>query len=120
VVVPSRETPDGRAEGSPVVTKEAQAVGVPVVATDTGGMAETIPPRYRAELVPGDDPDALASRIVALARDPDGRRERAQAGRAWVEQKFDARSLTRRMLEVYARLAGDGVPRCAGGRVPHA
>jgi glycosyltransferase involved in cell wall biosynthesis len=38
--------PDGEAEGSPVVTKEGLAVGVPIVATSSGGLPETIPPAY--------------------------------------------------------------------------
>jgi glycosyltransferase involved in cell wall biosynthesis len=104
LVAPSRAMPSGAAEGSPVVTKEAQAIGIPVVATDTGGMAETFPPEHRADLVPGDDPDALAAQIIALARDGPARRARARVARAWVEREFDAEVLAGRTLALYERL----------------
>lgn len=106
LAMPSRAMPDGVAEGSPVVTKEAQAIGVPVVATDTGGIAETVPPEHRAALVPGDDPAALARAVAALLGDPAARAERARAARAFVEAEFDAAQLARRTVALYARLAG--------------
>ncbi len=97
--------PDGQAEGSPVVTKEAQAVGVPVVATDTGGIAETVPPEHRDDLVPSDDPPALADAVSRLLAHADARRDRAQRARAWVEEQFDATALARRTVALYHRLA---------------
>jgi len=104
-VMPSRAMPDGQAEGSPVVTKEAQAVGVPVVATDTGGIAETVPPEHRGDLVPSDDPVALADAVTHLLMHARERRERAQRARAWVEEQFDATELARRTVALYHRLA---------------
>jgi glycosyltransferase involved in cell wall biosynthesis len=106
LVAPSRVMPSGAAEGSPVVTKEAQAVGVPVVATHTGGMAETVPPGHRPYLVAGDDSEALAARVLGLACDPVARRSRAVEGRRWVEERFDAVVLARRTLSTYERLVG--------------
>jgi colanic acid/amylovoran biosynthesis glycosyltransferase len=103
-VMPSRAMPDGAAEGSPVVTKEAQAVGVPLVATDTGGIAETVPPEHRPHLVPGDDPAALADAIARLLLDPGIRAERARHAREWVEREFDATRLARRTVRLYERL----------------
>jgi colanic acid/amylovoran biosynthesis glycosyltransferase len=105
VIMPSRAMPDGQAEGSPVVGKEAQAAGVALVATDTGGIAETIPPAHRADLAPGDDPAALAARVSALLDDPAARRRRAQEARRWIEEQFDQRRLAQRTVELYARLA---------------
>jgi colanic acid/amylovoran biosynthesis glycosyltransferase len=104
-VMPSRAMPDGAAEGSPVVTKEAQAVGVPLVATDTGGIAETVPPEHRPDLVPGDDPPALADAVTRLLLDPEARVERARRAREWVEREFDATALARRTVRLYERLA---------------
>jgi glycosyltransferase involved in cell wall biosynthesis len=102
LVVPSRTTPDGQREGSPVITKEALAVGVPIVATRSGGISETIPPAQRSELVPEEDPGALAAGILARLADRSDWEDRALSGRAWVEQEFDWRVLGRRLANVYA------------------
>jgi glycosyltransferase involved in cell wall biosynthesis len=114
-VMPSRRMPDGEVEGSPVVTKEALAVGVPVVATRNGGLPETIPPRYRDELVAEDDPEALADRIIALLEDRPSWPERAREGRRWVEHEFAWAALGRKTAEIYGQ-ALDGAP-ADGGRV---
>lgn len=104
LVMPSRMTADGEAEGSPTVLKEALAVGLAVVATDNGGTVEVLPPEHRAEIVPEDDPDALAERIAALIADRDSWGARAAAGRRWVETEFDAERLAERLAERYAAL----------------
>ena len=64
VVVPSQVMPGGLEEGSSVVAKEAQATGVPVVATRVGGIPETLPPELRHELVQPGEGAALAAGIV--------------------------------------------------------
>jgi colanic acid/amylovoran biosynthesis glycosyltransferase len=105
LVMPSRALPDGQAEGSPVVTKEAQAIGIPLVATDTGGIAETVPPDHRGDLAPGDDPAALAAAIERVLSDPGAAIARARHARAWVEEQFDSERLARRTVALYERLA---------------
>lgn len=105
LVMPSRAMPDGQAEGSPVVTKEAQAIGVPLVATDTGGIAETVPPDHRDDLVTGDDPQALAAAVTRLLADPALRAARARRAREWVELEFDSERLARRTIALYERVA---------------
>jgi glycosyltransferase involved in cell wall biosynthesis len=101
MVMPSRELPSGEAEGSPVVLKEALAVGVPVVATRTGGTEEVVPPDFRDELVPGDDAHALAERIDAVLDDAAAWPERARIGREWVAAQFDWQRLGRRTAAIY-------------------
>jgi glycosyltransferase involved in cell wall biosynthesis len=106
MVAPSRTMPSGEAEGSPVTTKEAQAIGVPLVATDSGGTGETIPPEHRADLARPNDPDALAERILALLHDRGAREDRARVARAWMEERFDARMLAQRTRELYEEITG--------------
>jgi glycosyltransferase involved in cell wall biosynthesis len=69
VAIPSIEL-GGRAEGAPVVAREALAAGVPVVASATGGLAD-VP---GIALVPPGDPGALAAALdhtLAHPRSPD-------------------------------------------------
>ena len=68
VVVPSRVTPSGRTEGTPLIALEALAAGVPVVASSVGGLRALAP---AARLVRPEDPEALAAELArALASPP--------------------------------------------------
>lgn len=67
-----------RTEGLPRVLLEAMAVGVPCLATAVGGVPEVLAP---SELVPVDDPAALASAIDAVAEDAPRRRRISAAQR---------------------------------------
>ena len=57
-------------EGLPVALMEALAVGLPVVATAVGGVAEQMHDEVDALLVPPNDPEALAAAIERVVVDP--------------------------------------------------
>ena len=98
LVVPSVVAPDGDRDGAPVAAVEAMALGVPVVASDVGGLPELVGPD-RGRLVAPGDPAALRSAIDALlAMDADERAAMGRAGRAWVERCADRAALARRLL----------------------
>ena len=59
-----------RFEGLCLAVIEAQAAGVPVVATSVGGIRETVVDGETGLLVPVDDPEALADAIVRLLEAP--------------------------------------------------
>jgi glycosyltransferase involved in cell wall biosynthesis len=60
------------------------------VSTNNGGPAETVMDGVTGCLVPPEDPDALADRVLALLRDPVLRQRMGQAGRAHVLANFTA------------------------------
>ncbi|QOY62011.1 glycosyltransferase family 4 protein [Lysobacter sp. H21R4] len=63
VVVPSRRI--GRVEEAfGLVAAEAMALGIPVVATDTGGLTEVLGGGRFGRLVPSDSPEDMAKQIV--------------------------------------------------------
>jgi glycosyltransferase involved in cell wall biosynthesis len=68
-VVPSRVTSGGRTEGTPAIALEALAAGVPVVASAVGGLCG-LAGRPGVQLVPPDDPRALAGAIDRALADP--------------------------------------------------
>ncbi|WP_409461650.1 glycosyltransferase family 4 protein [Amycolatopsis sp. GA6-003] len=91
-------------EQQPLVVAEAMAAGKPVVATDTGGVADLLGPDGCRYLVPPGNVSALAERLRALFADPaPGRIGAALAARAQERHTPDA--CARRHLELYAGLA---------------
>ena len=68
VVVPSRWY-----ENQPMVVLEALARGVPVVGSALGGMPELIEPGATGDLVPANDPHALAAALAPYLRRPAAR-----------------------------------------------
>jgi glycosyltransferase involved in cell wall biosynthesis len=72
-VCPSREEAFG------IVLLEAGAMGVPVVATSVGGIPEFVIDRSNGLLVPPDDVDSMAARILELIETPSLRATLAQS-----------------------------------------
>jgi L-malate glycosyltransferase len=62
-------------EGLPIALMEALVLGLPVVATDVGGIAELVTDGRDAVLVPAGKTRRLADALTALARDPARRAE---------------------------------------------
>ena len=62
------------AEGIPVSIMEAMAVGVPVVASDVGGIAELVHDHSTGRLVPAGDDGRLADALAAAIHDEPVRR----------------------------------------------
>lgn len=69
-----------RAEGTPRVLIEARAFGCPVIATNVGGVPDSVTHNVDGLIVPPQDPNALASAIVRIATDPHLRQRLAIAG----------------------------------------
>jgi glycosyltransferase involved in cell wall biosynthesis len=77
--LPSRVLPDGRTEGAPTVVLEAQAAGLPVVASRVGGTPDLVRDGEDGLLVPPDDPAALRRALERVRAEP-GLRARLAAG----------------------------------------
>jgi glycosyltransferase involved in cell wall biosynthesis len=93
-------------EGLPVALMEALAIGLPVVATDVGGVGEAITDGVNGVLVPARDPIALADAIQSLVDDP-GRRRRLAAGAEASAGRFDIRRTVARIETIYRSVAGE-------------
>ncbi len=102
-VMPSVRASDGAEEGQGMVLLEAQASGLPVVATKSGGIPESVPEGMA--LVAERDINGLASMIVdTLQRVQQGGVD-GEAGYRHVRQHFEIGALNRALLELYERLA---------------
>ncbi len=96
-------------EGLNTATLEAMSVGIPVVVTDVGGMREAVTDGVDGFVVPPRDPDAIANALLAIAKDPERRRQMGAHGRQRVEADFNITTCTRTMNEEYNRLIDDRV-----------
>lgn len=87
-------------DNSPNSVCEAQVLGVPTVATHVGGVSSLFPPEMRADLVPANDPFALADRIRSVFRDP----SRAIVPIGFARARHDPKLLVGRLLRIYERV----------------
>jgi glycosyltransferase involved in cell wall biosynthesis len=71
-----------------LVIVEAMALGRPVIATGGGGPSEIIASEAHGLLVPPEDPAALASAIIGLAQDREGRQRLGARARERVRETF--------------------------------
>ncbi len=92
-----------RFEGSSLVTLEAMAHGLPVVATRAGGIPDKVDASTGWLVEPGDG-DALADALRQAAAEPAARTGRGRAARARVEERFAWPTLVGRTLAVYEEL----------------
>lgn len=90
------------AEGTPLSVMEAQASGVPVVATHVGGVPEIVVIGETGLLVPPGDAEALANSITTLLDDPQMHARFSHAARERMIVHF---SLASRQAKLAARLA---------------
>jgi colanic acid/amylovoran biosynthesis glycosyltransferase len=100
-MLPSVTAVDGDEEGQGVALVEAQATGLPVLATQHGPFPEVVMDGVSGYLVPERDPVVLAERLIYLIQHPDVAEAMGRAGRRHIEEHFDSRMLSRRVIDIY-------------------
>ncbi|MBK8915500.1 MAG: glycosyltransferase family 4 protein [Phycisphaerales bacterium] len=95
-------------EGFGNVLLEANAMGLPVIATNISGCRDAVADSETGILVPPRDADALAAAMLTLARDPALRARMGADGRARVERDFRPQVIWRGLLEVYGSVLPAG------------
>jgi glycosyltransferase involved in cell wall biosynthesis len=94
----------GCSEGIPLTVIEAMAAGLPVVATDVGGVREVVEDGMTGHLVAARDDAGLAERIMQLAARPDLRRQLGQAGLARARSYFDESRMCDQYQSLYLEM----------------
>lgn len=86
------------------VILEAQAVGVPVVATSVGGVIDIIDDEKTGLLVLAKDPDGMAKAVMRLLNDRKLATQLAEAAQVKLREKFTLENMAGATLDVYKEL----------------
>ncbi|MEM7313621.1 MAG: glycosyltransferase family 4 protein, partial [Planctomycetota bacterium] len=86
---------------------EAQACGVPLVASDVSGVSAAIDHGKTGMLVPAKDPDSLAATLVSLTEQPGVRREMAENSKRHAVESFSADQSWKRYREVVGKVLAE-------------
>lgn len=92
------------AEGISNTILEAMASGLPVIATRVGGNPDLVDAGNTGEIVPPDNPEAMAREIVRLAKDATFAAQMGRSGRRMVEQKFSMNAMVAAYQGIYDNL----------------
>ena len=105
VLVPSRAT-----EAFSLVALEAALLGKPVVATDVGGLPETVIHGETGLLTQDGNPQGLAAAVLRLIRDPALRSSMGVRARERALARFSMERYTRELRRIYRGTLGQGDP----------
>jgi colanic acid/amylovoran biosynthesis glycosyltransferase len=96
---------DGAEEALGGAVLEAQAMGLPVIASDVGGVCEGLLPDSSGIVVPPESPEAIAAAIEQLLARAAEWPEMARRGRQHIEESFDSARLHGRWLALYRQIS---------------
>jgi glycosyltransferase involved in cell wall biosynthesis len=94
-------------EGLGVAALEAMAMAKPVVATNVGGLPESVAGGETGLIVPAGDADALAEALVALLSDRERARVMGEAGRQRALTTFDRGPIVDRIIALYQEVLSE-------------
>jgi glycosyltransferase involved in cell wall biosynthesis len=101
LAVSSVVAPDGETDGLPTVVIEAMASGLPIAATDTGGISEAVQDGITGYVVPANDACSLADRLQVLLESPELMERFGAEGRRVAETKFDIRQKSEALTQLF-------------------
>jgi len=96
----SVQSQNGSIEGFGVTVAEASSMGLPVVVTDCGGIADQVVDGVTGYIVPQRDVSAMAERMKQLAGNIERRKEMGRAGRLRMVDHFDTKLQVQKLEEV--------------------
>ncbi len=97
IVIPSL------AESFPYIVLEATAAKIPLLTTRVGGIAEIFGP-YADNLIPANDPDALANAMQKMIKEPEETKKIAELLQIHVKSLFKTETMVNKTIEFYQQV----------------
>lgn len=91
-------------EGLPKSLIEANAIGRPIITTNSIGCKDTVEDGVNGFLIPIKDSDALAEKLRILLKDPELRARMGKAARKIAERDFSLSNVIEKHLKIYNEL----------------
>lgn len=91
-------------EGTPVSLIEAQAANIPVVTTDVGGVKDILLEGETGFVVPKNNTEIYAEKVLLLIEDEKKRKKMSQNGWTFVQEKFHYTTLVKNVETYYREL----------------
>lgn len=91
-------------EGLGICLLEAQAQGLPVIATKVGGISEVVKDGVTGILVPPRDSNGLAQAIIKLLKDKTLREDMAERAKDWINERFSVEVMVKKVSDLYEQL----------------
>ncbi|MFQ6672480.1 MAG: glycosyltransferase, partial [Candidatus Tectimicrobiota bacterium] len=92
------------AEGVPQAVTQSLAMGKATIGTNVGGIPELIIDGVTGYLIPPEDPDILADRILALLDDPARAQAMGTAGRRLIEERCTSEIMVGQLERLYQEI----------------
>ena len=104
LILPGIHDKEGKAETQGLVIQEAQAMQIPVILSDAGGMKYGILDGETGFIVKEGDIEGFADKIQLLSENPNLKAELGTNGRNFVRENYDSKVLGERLERIYINL----------------
>jgi glycosyltransferase involved in cell wall biosynthesis len=94
-------------EGMPIAVIEAMASGLPIVATNVGGLPDLVIDGLNGILVDPGRPDQLAAALLTIASDPKLRRSMGEESARLAKEHFDIEHHVNQLVSIYDKVISD-------------
>lgn len=88
-------------EGMPLSVIEAQACGLPIVATKIGGVPEVVKDGVSGILVAPKSPEAISKAVISLLKDSQKAKEMGRAGQRICRERFSSKIMIAKIERLY-------------------
>ncbi|HEV2694980.1 MAG TPA: glycosyltransferase family 4 protein, partial [Verrucomicrobiae bacterium] len=93
-------------DNCPMVVLEAMAAGVPVLASNVGGVPDLIEPEVTGLLCDPQRPETFQAAVQRLLTDPAFARELAARARLAADKRFHPEAIAKKHVEIYWEVLG--------------